>query len=39
MTSGEFTACKLAYKSQSLETSSNPIPYVASNELLVLGVY
>lgn len=38
MTSGEFTACKLAYKSQSLETSSDPIPYIAS-KLLVLGVY
>ena len=31
MTSGKFMACQLAYKYQSLETSSNPILYIENN--------
>lgn len=39
MTNGKFMACQLAYKYQSLETSSNPILYIENNKILVLSMY
>ena len=35
----KFVACKLAYKQQSFETSSDPILYIKNNKILLFNVY